>query len=78
MKVLRLLIIYKVNTPLVVAPSGFNHSLKVDAIVESWIFLTLSDALQERLVVADPKIAKDTWDLIEKNFLDTNVQRLLL
>nr|GEV33828.1 hybrid signal transduction histidine kinase M [Tanacetum cinerariifolium] len=38
--------------------------LKVDKIVLSWIFTTLSDALQARLVVARPKTAKEAWDLI--------------
>lgn len=33
-------------------------------------FLTLSNTLQERLVVADPQTVKEVWDHIEKNFLD--------
>ncbi|GJW41058.1 hypothetical protein Tco_0066903 [Tanacetum coccineum] len=36
----------------------------------SEIFLTLSDALQEHLVVANPKTAKDVLDHIEKKFLN--------
>ncbi|GJT11180.1 hypothetical protein Tco_0858222 [Tanacetum coccineum] len=36
--------------------------LKVDKIVLSWIFTTLSDALQARLVVARPKSAKESMD----------------
>ncbi|GJY30234.1 ribonuclease H-like domain-containing protein [Tanacetum coccineum] len=40
------------------------EELKVDKIVLSWIFTTLSDTLQVRLVVARPKSAKEAWDLI--------------
>ncbi|GKA15534.1 hypothetical protein Tco_0695281 [Tanacetum coccineum] len=32
--------------------------LKANSIVKSWIFFTLLEALQERLVVSDPKTAK--------------------
>ncbi|GJS31421.1 ribonuclease H-like domain-containing protein [Tanacetum coccineum] len=38
--------------------------LKVDKIILSLIFTTLSDALQKRLVVAHPKSAKEAWGLI--------------
>ncbi|GJV98787.1 ribonuclease H-like domain-containing protein [Tanacetum coccineum] len=38
--------------------------LKVDKIVLSWMFSTLSDTLQRRIVVARPKSAKEDWDLI--------------
>ncbi|GKD93946.1 hybrid signal transduction histidine kinase M [Tanacetum coccineum] len=41
-----------------------SKELKVDKIVLSWIFTTLSDALQARLVVERPKSAKEAWDLI--------------
>jgi hypothetical protein len=34
-----------------------------------WIFLTLLNAFQKRLVVVDPKIPKDAWDVLEKNIL---------
>ncbi|GJU70811.1 hypothetical protein Tco_1262216 [Tanacetum coccineum] len=44
--------------------------LKADSIIKSWFFVTLSDTLQERLVVADPKTAKEAWDNLEKIFLD--------
>nr|GEV04889.1 ribonuclease H-like domain-containing protein [Tanacetum cinerariifolium] len=40
------------------------EELKVDKIALSWIFLTLSDALQKRLVIARPKSAKEAWDFI--------------
>ncbi|GKE15305.1 hybrid signal transduction histidine kinase M, partial [Tanacetum coccineum] len=40
------------------------EELKVDKIVLSWIFTTLSDPLQARLVVARPKSAKEAGDLI--------------
>ncbi|GJX89478.1 hypothetical protein Tco_0341492 [Tanacetum coccineum] len=36
--------------------------IKVDKIILSWIFTTLSDALQKRLVVDHPKTAKEAWD----------------
>ncbi|GJX99747.1 ribonuclease H-like domain-containing protein [Tanacetum coccineum] len=37
---------------------------KIDKIVLSWIFSTLSDALQKRVVVACPKSAKEAWSFI--------------
>ncbi|GJR61883.1 hypothetical protein Tco_1504045 [Tanacetum coccineum] len=40
------------------------EELKIDKIVLSWIFSTLSDALQKRLVVARPKSAKEAWDFL--------------
>ncbi|GKE17411.1 ribonuclease H-like domain-containing protein, partial [Tanacetum coccineum] len=41
-----------------------SEELKVDKIVLSWIFSTLSDALQKRVVVARPKSAKEAWKFI--------------
>ncbi|GKB95578.1 hybrid signal transduction histidine kinase M [Tanacetum coccineum] len=38
--------------------------LKVDKIILSWIFTTISDPLQKRLVVARPKSAKEAWDML--------------
>ncbi|GJU08398.1 hypothetical protein Tco_1124828 [Tanacetum coccineum] len=38
--------------------------LKIDFIFLSWIFMTLSETLQQRLVVEDPQTAKEAWDLI--------------
>ncbi|GJW42347.1 hypothetical protein Tco_0071146 [Tanacetum coccineum] len=40
------------------------EELKFDKIVLSWIFSTLSDPLQARLVVERPKTTKEAWDLI--------------
>ncbi|GJU80906.1 hypothetical protein Tco_1283271 [Tanacetum coccineum] len=42
------------------------EELKVDKIILSWIFSTLSDALQKRLVIARPKSAKEAWDFISE------------
>ncbi|GKD17684.1 kinase-like domain-containing protein, partial [Tanacetum coccineum] len=49
------------------------EELKVDKIFLSWIFSTLSDALQKRLVVARPKTAKEAWDFIS-NIVKDNKQ----
>ncbi|GJT07254.1 ribonuclease H-like domain-containing protein [Tanacetum coccineum] len=38
--------------------------LKVDKIILSWIFTTISDPLQKRLVVARPNTAKEAWDIL--------------
>ncbi|GJQ92304.1 hybrid signal transduction histidine kinase M [Tanacetum coccineum] len=38
--------------------------LKIDFIVLSWIFMTLSKTLQQRLVFKDPQTDKAAWDLI--------------
>ncbi|GJT99529.1 ribonuclease H-like domain-containing protein [Tanacetum coccineum] len=40
------------------------EELKVDKIILSWIFSTLSDPLQKRLVIARSKSAKEAWDFI--------------
>ncbi|GJX07800.1 ribonuclease H-like domain-containing protein [Tanacetum coccineum] len=40
------------------------EEIKVDKIILSWIFTTLSDVLQKRLVNARPKFAKEAWDFI--------------
>ncbi|GJW05934.1 ribonuclease H-like domain-containing protein [Tanacetum coccineum] len=46
-------------------PSPFTpEDLKVDKIILSWIFTTLSDALQKRLVIARPKTAKEAWSFL--------------
>ncbi|GKC35876.1 ribonuclease H-like domain-containing protein [Tanacetum coccineum] len=46
------------STPTPLTP----EEIKVDKIILSWIFSTMSDALQKRLVVARPKSAKEAWD----------------
>ncbi|GJW34762.1 ribonuclease H-like domain-containing protein [Tanacetum coccineum] len=55
----------------VVFYSSHTEELNVDKIILSWIFSTLSDALQKRLVVARPKTAKEAWtfinDLVKDN-----------
>ncbi|GJS83643.1 hybrid signal transduction histidine kinase M [Tanacetum coccineum] len=38
--------------------------LKVHKIILSWIFTTISDPLQKRLVVAGPNTAKEAWDIL--------------
>nr|GEX34936.1 hybrid signal transduction histidine kinase M [Tanacetum cinerariifolium] len=48
---------------------------KVDKIILSWIFFTLSDALQKRLVVARPKTAKEAWTVISDLVKDNKRSR---
>ncbi|GJS51480.1 ribonuclease H-like domain-containing protein [Tanacetum coccineum] len=38
--------------------------LKVDKIILSWIFTTISDPLQKQFVVAPPNTAKEAWDIL--------------
>nr|GEZ97729.1 hybrid signal transduction histidine kinase M [Tanacetum cinerariifolium] len=45
-------------------PTLTPEELKVDKIILSWIFLTLSDTLQQRLVVERLKSTKEAGDLI--------------
>ncbi|GKF25510.1 hypothetical protein Tco_0081404, partial [Tanacetum coccineum] len=40
------------------------EELKVDKLVLSWIFTTLFDPLQARLVVVNPKITKEAWGIL--------------
>ncbi|GKD99550.1 hybrid signal transduction histidine kinase M, partial [Tanacetum coccineum] len=51
------------------------EELKVDKIILSWIFFTLSDALQKRLVVARPKSAKAAWDFLSELVKDNKRSR---
>ncbi|GJZ58657.1 hypothetical protein Tco_0614473, partial [Tanacetum coccineum] len=51
------------------------EELKVDKIVLLWIFTTLLDALQARLVVARPKSAKEAWSLLSDIVKDNKRSR---
>ncbi|GKE42167.1 hybrid signal transduction histidine kinase M, partial [Tanacetum coccineum] len=44
--------------------------LTADSIVQSWIYITLSDSLLERVLKSKPTTAKDAWDALEKIFTD--------
>nr|GEY86417.1 hybrid signal transduction histidine kinase M [Tanacetum cinerariifolium] len=48
----------------------------MDTIVLSWIFTTLSDDLQARLVVEHPRSTKATWDLLTEIVKDNKHSRL--
>ncbi|GJY67430.1 reverse transcriptase domain-containing protein [Tanacetum coccineum] len=52
-----------------------SEELKVDKIVLSWLFATLSDSLHTRLVVAGPKSTKEAWDLISNIVKDNKRSR---
>ncbi|GJU35887.1 ribonuclease H-like domain-containing protein [Tanacetum coccineum] len=46
-------------------PTPFTpDEMKVDKIILSWIFTTISDSLQKQLVIARPTSAKVAWDFI--------------
>ncbi|GJY46799.1 hypothetical protein Tco_0435862 [Tanacetum coccineum] len=49
--------------------------LKFYTIVLSWIFITCSKTLQDRLVDNDPQTAKEAWDLLESIFTDNKRSR---
>jgi hypothetical protein len=49
--------------------------LKIDTIVLSWIFITLSPTLQQRLVNEDPQTAKEAWDMLASIFNDNKRSR---
>ncbi|GKC64196.1 hybrid signal transduction histidine kinase M [Tanacetum coccineum] len=49
--------------------------LKINSIVLSWIFMTLSKTLQQRLVVEDPQTDKQAWDFIVDIFIDNKRTR---
>ncbi|GKD35079.1 hybrid signal transduction histidine kinase M, partial [Tanacetum coccineum] len=51
--------------------------LKIDSIVLSWKFMTLSETLQAQLVVEDPQTAKEAWDLIPTIFKDNKMSRFI-
>nr|GEW77549.1 putative reverse transcriptase, RNA-dependent DNA polymerase, Gag-polypeptide of LTR copia-type [Tanacetum cinerariifolium] len=59
------------STPTPLTP----EELKVDKIVLSWIFTTLPDTLQARLVVARSKSAKEAWGLISDIIKDNKMSR---
>ncbi|GJU09363.1 ribonuclease H-like domain-containing protein [Tanacetum coccineum] len=56
-------------------PTLIPEEQKFDKIVLSWIFLTLSDALKKRVVVARPKSAKEAWSFISDIVKDNKRSR---
>ncbi|GKF19271.1 hypothetical protein Tco_0067909, partial [Tanacetum coccineum] len=52
--------------------------LKIDYIVLSWIFMTLSKTLQQRICVEDPQTAKEDWDLIALIFKENKHTRSIV
>ncbi|GJZ16766.1 ribonuclease H-like domain-containing protein [Tanacetum coccineum] len=56
-------------------PPFTPEELKVDKIILSWIFITLSDALQKRLVIARPKTAKEAWSFLSDLLKDHKKSR---
>ncbi|GKB01181.1 hybrid signal transduction histidine kinase M [Tanacetum coccineum] len=59
------------STPTPLTP----EELKVDKLVLSWIFTTLLDTLQARLVVTRSKSAKEAWGLISNIVKDNKRSR---
>ncbi|GJX77799.1 ribonuclease H-like domain-containing protein [Tanacetum coccineum] len=51
--------------------------IKVDTIVLSWIFTTISDTLQSRLVLEHPQTAKEAWDLLTDLVKDNKRSRTI-
>ncbi|GJW51333.1 hybrid signal transduction histidine kinase M [Tanacetum coccineum] len=47
--------------------------LKLDSIILSWIFMTFSKTLQQRLDIEDPQTDKPAWDLIAEIFNDNKL-----
>ncbi|GJW26668.1 hypothetical protein Tco_0040479 [Tanacetum coccineum] len=66
------------NTSSSTPPTPTTEWLTVDSIVKSWIFLTLAETLQGRLIKAKPTTDKDAWEHVEIFFLIINVQELSL
>ncbi|GKA39581.1 hybrid signal transduction histidine kinase M [Tanacetum coccineum] len=52
-----------------------SEGLKPDSIILSWIFTTMSKTLQQRLVVENPKTAKEAWDILAEIFSDNKRSR---
>nr|GEV31662.1 hybrid signal transduction histidine kinase M [Tanacetum cinerariifolium] len=50
---------------------------KIDLIIRSWIFLTLSPSLRKRLVDLNPTTAKDAWTYIAGIFQDNKRPRAM-
>nr|GEW51341.1 ribonuclease H-like domain-containing protein [Tanacetum cinerariifolium] len=46
-------------------------------IILSWIFVTISKTLQQRLVVDNPQSAKQAWDILADSFYDNKRTRLI-
>ncbi|GKA37507.1 ribonuclease H-like domain-containing protein, partial [Tanacetum coccineum] len=49
--------------------------LTINSIILTWIFTTLSKTLQQRLVVENPKTAKEAWDILSLIFNDNKWSR---
>nr|GEU60971.1 reverse transcriptase domain-containing protein [Tanacetum cinerariifolium] len=65
------------NTSSSTPPPPTTEWLTVDFIVKSWIFLTLAETLQGRLIKAKPTTEKDAWEHVEKLFLDNKHTRTI-
>ncbi|GJU42640.1 hybrid signal transduction histidine kinase M [Tanacetum coccineum] len=64
-------------TLMTLAPSPTDKWLTADSIVKSWIFLTLADTLQRRLIKLNPTTAKAAWEHVEKIFLNNKRTRTI-
>ncbi|PWA38594.1 hypothetical protein CTI12_AA579890 [Artemisia annua] len=51
-------------------PPPDDDWLATEKMIKSWIYLTISEPLFERVVKAKPRTSKDTWDVLEKIFHD--------
>ena len=56
-------------------PPPTDEWLALDTIILSWIFSTSSKNLQQRLVVENPKTAKESWDILSLIFNDNKRSR---
>nr|GEW12289.1 ribonuclease H-like domain-containing protein [Tanacetum cinerariifolium] len=64
---------FKVKTEAVTSSdltSLIDEWLTLDSIALTWIFTTLSKTLQQRLVIENPKMTKEAWNILELIFND--------
>ncbi|GJU25397.1 hypothetical protein Tco_1164018 [Tanacetum coccineum] len=64
-------------TLMTLAPPPTDEWLAADSIAKSWIFLTLADTLQRRLIKLNPTTAKAAWEHVEKIFLNNKLEEVL-
>ncbi|XP_071728837.1 uncharacterized protein [Rutidosis leptorrhynchoides] len=50
---------------------------KADSVVRSWIFLTISEPLLERLLNSQPKTAHEAWEFLAKVFQDNKRAKIV-
>ncbi|GJZ52665.1 hypothetical protein Tco_0607180 [Tanacetum coccineum] len=65
------------SLPPTAPPPPTDKWLTMDSIIQSWIYLTISDQLVERVLKAKPKTTCEAWEFLEKIFKDNKRSKMI-